>query len=850
MSTNSDDYAGQSHSACDPGADREALVAHLAEDMADSWGQGRFHRVEHYLDLHPELRGTLRAVMDLLYEELSLCREHGQPVNPQQVIQRFPHWEAHIKVLLGCMVALEAAPVPAIPEVGETLGDFRLLAVLGEGGQGRVFLASQISLGDRPVVLKLSARRGDEHLSLARLQHTHIVPLLSASDDLVRHLRILCMPYFGGLTLAAILERLRPHTVDQRAGRHLLQILDAERIAAPVPLPPGRDPVTPFLQRASYVQAVSWIGACLAEALKYAHERGLVHLDLKPSNVLLTADRQPMLLDFHLAREPLRPGDIGIRFGGTPAYMSPEQKRATAAIREGGAARDTIDGRSDIYSLGLVLYWALGGPLPDDGASAFPPLRQCNPQVSTGLSDIIARCLMSRPEQRYPDAGRLAADLWAHLNDAPLKGVANRSLSERWAKWRRRKPHLLALLVLSAVVLVMAGAALVVVGLHVRQRLEEGATALAEGERFLQRGENADAISVLKRELSRLESLPGSSQLKQKLASRLRLAARMQSAQELHDIADRCRFLYGVDFYPSARLRSLEARCRAFWEQRDTILDRVGKDLDPSTEQRVRTDLLDLAILGADLRVRLADPGQVPAARREALQALEQVEQIAGPSAVLFRERQTHAEKLGLTDVARRAREQAARCPPRGAWEHYALGRALLRSDQLEAAAGHLDQAVALQPDGLWPSFYQGVCCHRLGRFEDAAAAFGICTALAPKVAGCFFNRALALAELKRNDRALRDFDHALELDPDFAEAALNRGLLHLREKRLDLAEADFRRAIAKGADPARSHYQLALVSLARNDRAGAVSHLNECRRFDPAHQPAAALLSKLQTLP
>jgi serine/threonine protein kinase len=746
----------------------EALLAQLAEDMAACWQKGEHRRAEHYLDRYPDLRDVPAAVMDLLYEELSLCREYGQPIDPEQLVARFPRFEAQIKVLLDCLCALEATPT--FPQVGETIGDFRLLAALGQGGQGRVFVASQTSLGDRPVVLKISPRRGDEHLSLARLQHTHIVPLLSVSDDPVRQVRILCMPYFGGLPLSAILDRLRQRPLTQRTGQDILALLDAERAAAPVPLPPGRDPATPFLQRASHVEAMSWIVACLAEALKYAHDRGLVHLDLKPSNVLLTAGRQPMLLDFHLAREPLLAGEFGAGFGGTPAYMSPEQKRALAAVKAGDVVGETIDGRSDVYSLGLVLYEALGGPLPGERTGPLPPLRRCNPRVSPGLSDIIARCLVPRQEDRYPDAGGLAADLWAHLNHAPLKGVANRSLVERWRKWRRRKPHLLSLFSLSAVVLMLAAASLVGVGLNLRQRLAEARVELAEGEQLLGRGQPAEAIHAFRRGLARLEKLPAGQDLKQQLARQLRLAACVQSAHELHDIADRCRFLYGVDFSPSAQLRSLERRCRAFWEQREAILDRLGKDLEPVIEQRVRTDLLDLAILGADLHVRLAGASQVSTARREALRLLEQAEAFAGPSAVLYRERQTHAEALGLSDLARQAREQGARCPLEGPWVNYALGRALLRAGQLEAAAGHLDRAAALQPDGLWPHFYHGICCYRLGRFQDAALAFTVCTTQAPKVAGCFYNRGLAFVGLGRNDLAQRDFDRARALDPNLAE--------------------------------------------------------------------------------
>src|SRR5207302_5302468 len=121
-------------------------------------------------------------------------------------------------------------------------------------------------------------------------------------------------------------------------------------------------PACRFLAQATYVEAVCWIGACLADALHYAHERGLLHLDPKPSNALLAADGQPMLLDFHLARAPLAaggPAPSGL--GGTPGYMAPEHQAALAAVAGRHDVPAAVDGRADVYGLGVLLCCAPGG---------------------------------------------------------------------------------------------------------------------------------------------------------------------------------------------------------------------------------------------------------------------------------------------------------------------------------------------------------------------------------------------------------------------------------------------------------------------------------------------------------
>src|SRR5262249_34089666 len=108
-----------------------------------------------------------------------------------------------------------------VPAAGETVGEFRLLASLGRGVRGAVFLAEQRGLANRVVVLKITPRDGREHLSLARLQHRHIVALYSVQDLVERDLRLMCMPYLGGTPLTRILSELDAIPVARRRGRDL-----------------------------------------------------------------------------------------------------------------------------------------------------------------------------------------------------------------------------------------------------------------------------------------------------------------------------------------------------------------------------------------------------------------------------------------------------------------------------------------------------------------------------------------------------------------------------------------------------------------------------------------------------
>jgi serine/threonine protein kinase/tetratricopeptide (TPR) repeat protein len=754
------------------------MAARLAEEMAAAWRVGERPLVEDLLARDPSLRTRPEVVLRLLCEEVCLRQEAGERLRAAELADRFPELQDEIENLLSTRgqfssngsAAAELLPAPA-------LADFELIAELGQGAQGRVYLARQHSLADRPVVLKVTGRRGREHLSLARLQHTHIVPLYWVQDAPEHDRRTLCMPYFGNLTLAALLPALRKVPPARRRGRDILEALDRTCAASLAPLP-ARGPARQALARVSYAQAVAWMGACLAEALAYAHERGLLHLDVKPSNILLAADGQPMLLDFHLAQGPVRPdGPPPQGLGGTPLYMAPEQRAALEAVTHRQPIPAGVDERADIYALGLVLYQALGGSLPLP--SPHPPrLEHMNEQVSPGLADVVHRCLAGDPRGRYQDAGALAADLRRHLADLPLRGVPNRSWAERWRKWRRRRPHMLFALCLLTVALAVVGGG----GLwYARQRdaqtqarLTGAADALREGHHLLRGRQYAAAVVRLESGRKQAEGAEGGERLAGRLEASLRQARRLASAAELHTIADLVRFWALAEKAPVEKLRKLEKSCRALWDQRARILAFQGGDAgQDKAAQQVRADLLDLAVLGADLRVRLAPADRAAAARGEALRLLEQAEEAFGPNAVLLRQREELARALG-----RGADARGAAMPPQTAWEHSALGRRLLQAGELEKAAAVFDRAVALAPGEFWPNFYQGVCAFRRGKFRDAVAAFRTCIALQPDSAPAYNNRGLAYARLGERERARSDYTRALQLDPNLEEAARNLALL------------------------------------------------------------------------
>ncbi|MBV8488582.1 MAG: hypothetical protein JO161_09915, partial [Planctomycetaceae bacterium] len=207
-----------------------ARLAVLRTDLALRWDAGDRIAASWYLDSFPDLDED--SSVALVYEEFCLLEEDGAEPEPAEFLARYPALAEPLRRVLdihgligsatpsdsmmasGSSLSLSPASAAlsstvSFPEVGQTIGGFYLVEELGRGAFARVFLARERQLADRPVALKVTRKGSREPQALARLQHTHIVPVHSHRVDPATGLHLLCMPYFGRITLAQVLAEIR-----------------------------------------------------------------------------------------------------------------------------------------------------------------------------------------------------------------------------------------------------------------------------------------------------------------------------------------------------------------------------------------------------------------------------------------------------------------------------------------------------------------------------------------------------------------------------------------------------------------------------------------------------------------
>jgi serine/threonine protein kinase/Flp pilus assembly protein TadD len=755
------------------------------------------------------------------------------------------------------------------PPVGGYAAGFELVAVLGRGTFGRVYLARQGELADRFVALKISADLSGESRTLARLQHTNVVPIYSVHR--AAPFQAVCMPFFGATTLAHLLRRFRGSTAVPSTGRQLvdtLKVLNGETVipqlgprtgesTGPATFNPGTGPgvatesdLRPQLVRgasrlrgpldqlrqASYPDAVCWIGARLADGLDHAHGLGILHNDLKPANVLLTDEGQPMLLDFGVSEDlRVRAAAPGAPVGGTLPYMAPEHLRS---VRDRAPATDA---RSDVYALGLILFELLTGTHPfrvptakledelpqmlAERAEAPPRLRRLNPAVSPGLEAIVRKCLEADADRRYQTAADLRDDLDRHRAGLPLRHVRVPSVRERVRKWGRRHPNLTSNLTLGiAAAVVLAGC---VAGFTVRQvRLERDK---AETAARLEQ-EKADAI-----------------------ARQQQAEAEATARQELHNAEDVAR-LFGNDLKDArcqltarapepVAIEAGIARCEAAlaryglpaddnWDSRPQF-----QALPPDEQQRVRGQLANACLLLARAYSLRAKPNAEWLAA--ALRLNELAERISGGAAprALWDQRADLLRRLGRPADADRAAGRAKDVPLITADDYYQSGFEALARGRHREAVRLLRRSVELNPASFWTHVALGLAHEGLGQYPDAFACYTAAIALWPDYPGGYHSRGLVGLRMRDYQRAKTDLDRAVSMVPDTADLYLNRALANQGLKDWPAALADLEKAEQLAAPRTRVLLMRSRVKDLSGDKDGAKQDLADGLREKPTDE-------------
>jgi serine/threonine protein kinase/WD40 repeat protein len=498
-------------------------VEKLAEEFADRFRRGERPSLAEYTARYPELADQIRELFPALVEMEQLASVDGPCTGPY---------------------------TPAGSGNGgppQQLGEYRILREIGHGGMGVVYEAVQESLG-RHVALKVLPLHGllnpthrerfrREAKAAARLHHTNIVPVFGVGED--NGIHYYAMQFIQGQGLDMVLEEVRrlraapgaAAPANPAPGRELSECVarglltgqfarpepDAAKALAaetastvcarPVALeiPPGQPPTgdgstlvdgadrshLTNLTETQYFRSLAQVAVQVAEALAYAHKQGILHRDVKPSNLLLDAAGTVWITDFGLAKaedsdDLTQTGDLV----GTLRYMAPER------------FQEQSDRRSDVYGLGITLYELLTlRPAFEDANRARliervthdepPRPRKLDVHIPRDLETIVLKAIAKDPAARYPTAEALAEDLRRFLADRPIR-ARRTSWQERTWRWCRRNPvvaslsgTVVALLLVVAVGSTVAALRLSAQGERLRDQLGRTRRAEREGQEKL-----------------------------------------------------------------------------------------------------------------------------------------------------------------------------------------------------------------------------------------------------------------------------------------------------------------------------------------------------------------------------
>jgi WD40 repeat protein len=393
--------------------DSENRLQEILHDYLQAVDAGQAPDRAAFIQAHPGFAAELQSFLANHDKIEHVAKEMGHP--EQQSLSRDPQQMPTL-----ASEQTEAAPGTRL----RYFGDYEILEEIARGGMGVVYKAKQISL-NRVVAVKMilagqlasdsDVRRfRTEAEAAGNLDHPNIVPIYEVGEHGGQHYFSMKLIEGGSLSEGGARGQESGVREEQRQAARLM--------------------------------------ATVARAVHHAHQRGILHRDLKPGNILLDARGEPHITDFGLAKRVEGEGGLtqSGAIVGTPSYMAPEQARGEKALTTA----------ADVYSLGAILYELLADRPPFRAATPLDTVMQVierepvrpgsyNPDVDPDLETICLKCLEKEPRKRYGSAEALAEDLDRWLAGEPIR-ARRATLRERIGKWARRRPAVAALLIVSA----------------------------------------------------------------------------------------------------------------------------------------------------------------------------------------------------------------------------------------------------------------------------------------------------------------------------------------------------------------------------------------------------------------